>query len=348
MVVQLIREFIRRGAALDLVDSTGQSVHARVNTAWPLWVPDAEAPMCMANGCAHAANGTQFGVFLRRHHCRRCGLAVCDGCSSRRLALARWLSTEPPHKLRAQSARVAGAKPVRVCDGCYKCATAATMEPQQRPMHRHPKTETETENENELSLWRNLGGAVACVGSHMSCANRQEGPTVTLGDDSTDAQIGGLVRTKLCDALLPFLNFGFKASKLFGKKYHFWDYLEKLLDDQLEKSSDGSFSVEKQSARYNLCRAVAIIADIKLMERDNDMRLRAFICYGLNVQSLHRWMQVLRQNEMLPELATGFFEPWSFVRSERSMARLSEVLRPLQGHTFRLALDFEFASVNAR
>ena len=78
------------------------------------------------------------------------------------------------------------------------------------------------------------------------------------------------------------------------------------------------------------------------------MRLRAFICYGLNVQSLHRWMQVLRQNEMLPELATGFFEPWSFVRSERSMARLSEVLRPLQGHTFRLALDFEFASLNAR
>ena len=42
----------------------------------------------------------------------------------------------------------------------------------------------------------------------------------------------------------------------------------------------------------NLCRAVAIIADIKLMEKNNDMRLRAFICYGMNVQSLHRWMQV--------------------------------------------------------
>ena len=65
-----------------------------------------------------------------------------------------------------------------------------------------------------------------------------------------------------------------------------------LLDDQLEKSNDGSFSVEKQSAKYNLCRAVAIIADIKLMEKNNDMRLRAFICYGMNVQSLHRWMQV--------------------------------------------------------
>merc|ERR1712146_456984 len=72
--------------------------------------------------------------------------------------------------------------------------------------------------------------------------------------------------------------------KLFGK-HHFWDFLEKLLDDQLEKSNDGSFSVEKQSAKYNLCRAVAIIADIKLMEKNNDMRLRAFICYGMNVQA---------------------------------------------------------------
>jgi hypothetical protein len=64
------------------------------------------------------------------------------------------------------------------------------------------------------------------------------------------------------------------------------------------QSSDGSFSVEKQSVKYNLCRAVAIIADIKLMEKNDDMRLRAFICYGLNVQSLHRWIQVLRQNEV--------------------------------------------------
>jgi hypothetical protein len=64
------------------------------------------------------------------------------------------------------------------------------------------------------------------------------------------------------------------------------------------QSSDGSFSVEKQSVKYNLCRAVAIINHIKLMGKNDDMRLRAFICYGLNVQSLHRWIQVLRQNEV--------------------------------------------------
>ena len=129
---------------------------------------------------------------------------------------------------------------------------------------------------------------------------------VTLGDDSTDPEIGELARKSLSDALVLIMNYGgFKSSrKLFGKN-HFWDFLEKLLDEQLEKKNDGSFSAEKQGAKYNLCRAVAIIADIKLMAKNNDMRLRSFICYGLNVQSLHRWMQVLRQNE---ELANKFFE----------------------------------------
>ena len=65
-----------------------------------------------------------------------------------------------------------------------------------------------------------------------------------------------------------------------------------------------------------------IIADIKLMEKNNDMRLRAFICYGLNVQSLHRWMQVLRQNEVLSK---KFFEPWSYVQSDHSMQELLQV-----------------------
>ena len=163
---------------------------------------------------------------------------------------------------------------------------------------------------------------------------------VSLGDDSTDPEIGKIVRQSFCDALLPVLNYGFKSFKLFGK-HHFWDFLEKLLDDQLEKSNDGSFSVEKQSAKYNLCRAVAIIADIKLMEKNNDMRLRAFICYGMNVQILHCWMQVLRQNKMR---AKKFFEPWSIIQTEHSMQELVRALQPLGEHTFRLALDYEVAA----
>ena len=46
---------------------------------------------------------------------------------------------------------------------------------------------------------------------------------------------GNLIRKLFCDALVPILHYGFKSNKLFGK-YHFWDFLEKLLDNQLEKA----------------------------------------------------------------------------------------------------------------
>ena len=184
-----------------------------------------------------------------------------------------------------------------------------------------------------------LAAVVQLIQEHMTKSAKSG---VTAGDDSTDPQIGPLIRQDFCDKLLPCLNYGFKSFKLFGK-HHAWDFLEKLLDDQLEQSNDGSFSVEKQSAKYNLCRAVAIIADIKLMEKNNDMRLRAFVCYGLNVQSLHHWMQVLRQNEVLSK---KFFEPWSFVQTDMSMHELMTALQPLSQFSFRLALDYEVASMN--
>jgi hypothetical protein len=64
----------------------------------------------------------------------------------------------------------------------------------------------------------------------------------------------------------------------------------------------------------------------------------------MNLQSLHLWMLVLRQNEAL---AKKFFEPWSFIHTEHSMQGLVEVLEPLSAHTFRLALDYEVASVSS-
>ena len=90
-----------------------------------------------------------------------------------------------------------------------------------------------------------------------------------------------------------------------------------------------------------LCRAVAIIADIKLMEKNNDMRLRAWVVYSINVMSLHRWVQVLRHVDWL---AKKFFEPWSIIQTEHSMQELVRALQPLGEHTFRLALDYEVAA----
>jgi hypothetical protein len=59
------------------------------------WVPDEAVTSC--KGC-----GTDFGAFIRRHHCRNCGDIFCDKCTQGRAAL----TTDKD------------AQPVRVCDSC--------------------------------------------------------------------------------------------------------------------------------------------------------------------------------------------------------------------------------------
>ncbi|XP_038718003.1 protein FREE1-like isoform X1 [Tripterygium wilfordii] len=59
------------------------------------WVPDEAASKCTA--CR-----TDFGAFVRRHHCRNCGDIFCDKCTQGRIALS---ADE-------------NAQPVRVCDRC--------------------------------------------------------------------------------------------------------------------------------------------------------------------------------------------------------------------------------------
>lgn len=62
----------------------------------PSWLPDQEAPACMA--CF-----AQFTVVRRRHHCRNCGKIFCARCSSNSVPLPRY----------------GHLKPVRVCNRCF-------------------------------------------------------------------------------------------------------------------------------------------------------------------------------------------------------------------------------------
>ncbi|EEF52759.1 zinc finger protein, putative [Ricinus communis] len=59
------------------------------------WVPDEAVSKC-------SACGTDFGAFVRKHHCRNCGDIFCDKCTHGRIALT---ADE-------------NAQPVRVCDRC--------------------------------------------------------------------------------------------------------------------------------------------------------------------------------------------------------------------------------------
>ena len=73
----------------------------------------------MLSGSAAAAVlcGKEFGILTRKHHCRRCGWAVCASCSEHRLVLDRWLEADKPHAL--QAGRKSD-KPLRVCWRCRR------------------------------------------------------------------------------------------------------------------------------------------------------------------------------------------------------------------------------------
>ncbi|KAK4513847.1 uncharacterized protein ATC70_005853 [Mucor velutinosus] len=68
------------------------------------WVPDQQSNQCQFKTAA-ASCITQFGLFQRRHHCRRCGILVCQRHSLNRLPL--FASMKPIEKWH------------RVCDGCF-------------------------------------------------------------------------------------------------------------------------------------------------------------------------------------------------------------------------------------
>ncbi|XP_058456990.1 lateral signaling target protein 2 homolog isoform X2 [Malaya genurostris] len=68
----------------------------RMPEAPPRWIPDGDAPRCMA--CA-----SSFTPFRRRHHCRNCGGVFCGVCSSTTAPLPKYGLT----------------KAVRVCRECF-------------------------------------------------------------------------------------------------------------------------------------------------------------------------------------------------------------------------------------
>ena len=65
----------------------------------PIWMQDSETTRCLL--C-----GTAFGMFTRRHHCRKCGLIFCSACTTHRVVLSR---------VRKEADRV--------CNKCYELVT---------------------------------------------------------------------------------------------------------------------------------------------------------------------------------------------------------------------------------
>lgn len=77
--------------------------------ATPRWIPSSEASCCML--CQKDFSKLR----VPRHHCRRCGWAVCGSCSTHVLKLDRWLDSEKPHTVWHTPSPVL----LRVCDSCH-------------------------------------------------------------------------------------------------------------------------------------------------------------------------------------------------------------------------------------
>ncbi|XP_053690578.1 lateral signaling target protein 2 homolog [Sabethes cyaneus] len=78
------------------LSSPSETQQRRMPEAPPRWIPDGDAPRCMA--CA-----SSFTPFRRRHHCRNCGGVFCGVCSSATAPLPKYGLT----------------KAVRVCRECF-------------------------------------------------------------------------------------------------------------------------------------------------------------------------------------------------------------------------------------
>jgi hypothetical protein len=74
------------------------------------WEPDHEAHECRR--C-----DKRFGLLNRRHHCRRCGLVVCDKCSTARTFLSANQILKDPSG--SESIQHLTSQHHRVCDKCY-------------------------------------------------------------------------------------------------------------------------------------------------------------------------------------------------------------------------------------
>ncbi|KAL2144172.1 hypothetical protein VTI28DRAFT_9547 [Corynascus sepedonium] len=62
---------------------------ARSEVVLPRWQPDSEQTYCPI--C-----GTQFSIFVRKHHCRKCGRVVCNSCSPHRITIPHRYIVRPP------------------------------------------------------------------------------------------------------------------------------------------------------------------------------------------------------------------------------------------------------------
>jgi hypothetical protein len=117
----------------------------------PRWQPDAEVTLCPI--C-----GSQFSIWVRKHHCRKCGRVVCGACSPHRILIPFQYVVHPPGTPQAEAQRrrnvavsagddsgfaefnrLVGGERVRLCNPCVPDPNIAPPQtPEQSQASRGP------------------------------------------------------------------------------------------------------------------------------------------------------------------------------------------------------------------
>ena len=171
------------------------------------------------------------------------------------------------------------------------------------------------------------------------------------GDGCVNSSIIDIVRGSLCPALLAIFENGLKRPMLLGSICHPWQFIEEAALHEVKKDFDSVFS------RLVLCKTYRLDEDGKVLTPEEllfrciqavnishnnahaqmDVKFRSLICFGLNEQVLHLWLEILCS--CLP-VVKKWYQPWSYFLSP-GWVQIKCELRLLSKFTFYLPPDSE-------
>ncbi|CAF1532360.1 unnamed protein product [Adineta ricciae] len=172
------------------------------------------------------------------------------------------------------------------------------------------------------------------------------------GDDSVNDMISDLVRGKLATCLKAIFEHGLrKTPTVLGGVCHPWLFIEEAALHAINKDFDSVY------ARLILCKTYRLDEDGRILTPEEllcrcirsinythnlahaqlDVKLRSFICIGLNEQVLHLWLETLCS---CTDVINKWYFPWSFLRSP-CWVQIKCDLRVLQQFSFTLQQDLE-------
>ncbi|CAF1309958.1 unnamed protein product [Adineta steineri] len=174
------------------------------------------------------------------------------------------------------------------------------------------------------------------------------------GDDSVNDFISDLVRGKLATCIKAIFEHGLrKTPTVLGGICHPWLFVEEAALHAINKDFDSVY------ARLILCKTYRLDEDGRILTPEEllcrcirsinythnlahtqmDVKLRSFICVGLNEQVLHLWLETLCS---CTDIINKWYFPWSFLRSP-CWVQIKCDLRVLQQFSFTLQQDFELS-----